>query len=134
MLSQYLPSLENWKHVFLLVLRVISWAPYVFPPCLLKICWTWTISWQTSLLILEFLHWSWHHMERTFAFTSIFVFNFFKIIFITSSWFDFFMNSLVVVWHSSYQKTQTIRHSSCSREVKLIYNKIKVHYIIFWGT
>ena len=42
----------------------------------LKICWTWNISWQASLLILEFLHWNWDHTDRTYAFAPIFVFKF----------------------------------------------------------
>ena len=44
---------------------------------------------------------------------------------------QYLIYSLVVVSHSSCHKKQTTRHSPYSRQINLISNQIKLHYIIF---
>ena len=127
-LSEDFPSLEDCKHVFVLVLRVICCYLYVFP------------FWLWKYVEVETFHGRLHHWFLIF-FIGIDTLeplplhpslssNLFMVTFITYSWVYFFMTSWDMVSYSSWHKTKTIRHSFCSSKRKLISDQIKLNHII----
>ena len=138
MLSKGLPLLRI-ENLSSLLVSIVRWCcSYVLP------------FWLWKNVELEKLHGRLYHWFLSF-FIGIYILwieppplhsytysNFFMITFLTSSWVDYFMtssgylqiSSFFVVYHSFYEKTQTIRHSSCSNKRRFISKKVKLDYII----